>query len=266
MMRSLNSGVSGLQQFQSRIDVIGNNIANSNTLGFKSSRIDFADALSQTMQQSGTNGSGAIQVGGGVITSAIRGNFTNGMVSQTEGPTDLAIEGNGFFVVRNAADGSTFVTRAGDFHFDTQGYLVTTSGLRVQGYTDAALTTVGDIKIDPTADTFGFSSDGILNVTMGGVPSVGGQVLLQNFQNPGALNREGDNLFSYNAGAGPLATLGASNTGGLGKIMSSSLEMSNVDLTNEFSELITAQRGFQASARIITTSDEVLQEVVNLKR
>src|SRR5215470_15087585 len=127
---ALNAGVSGLQQFQSKLDVIGNNIANSNTYGYKSSRADFEDAFSQTLLSSG--GSTPVQIGTGVSTGAVRSVFLQGTETHTGVPTDLAVKGDGFFVVRDPASGETFVTRAGDFHRDDEGYLVTNDGYRVQ--------------------------------------------------------------------------------------------------------------------------------------
>ena len=273
MLRSLNSGVSALQQFQGELDVIGNNIANSNTTGFKSARVDFEDALSQTLQGAGP-GTPTMQVGTGVTTDQISNVFQQGTINRTGGPTDLAISGNGFFIVRNAATGDQFVTRAGDFHLDSNNFLVTADGLRVQGFNDTALTTVGDIQIDnvgsisaaPVA-AFNFAPNGQINVRQtDGTQFVRGQVLMQSATNPEALLKEGNNLWSNLANAGPLAAPSVAGTNGLGNIVASSLELSNVDLANEFSQLITTQRAFQASARIITTSDEILQELVNLKR
>lgn len=273
MLRSLNSGVSAMQQFQQEMDVIGNNIANVNTTGFKGARVDFADALSQTLQGNGAGG--LVQVGNGVATDSVTNQFIQGPISTTGSPTDLAISGQGFFLVRNPTDGDTFATRAGNFQIDGNGYLVTTTGMRVQGYSDAGLTTIGDIQIDNTGapggstasiKSFTFGADGQLTVNLAdGTSFVRAQVLLQNFRSPQALLKEGDNLFSNLAAAGPLAQAVAPKTNGLGFIVGSSLELSNVDLANEFSAMITAQRAFQASARVITTSDELLQELVNLK-
>lgn len=272
MVRSLNSGVSGIQQFQGKMDVIGNNIANSNTLGFKSGRADFEDAFSQSLSGGTTN----YQVGSGVSTATVRSLFMQGTISRTLVPTDMAIEGDGFFMVRDPISGNTFATRAGAFDVDSQGYLVTSDGLRVQGYQDAGLTTRGDIRIDdsgkPAGDPgvykrFNVDLEGNVNVALTtGTTFVRGQILLQRFQNPNALVKEGSNLFSGMDAAGPLAQTAAPKTNGLGQIVSGHLEMSNVDIANEFTSMITTQRGFQASARIITTSDEMLQEVVNLKR
>lgn len=273
MLRSLDSGVSAMEQFQQRMDVIGNNVANVNTVGFKGARVDFADALSQTLQGPGPGGS--IQVGTGLGTNAITNQFVQGAITHTGGPTDLAISGNGFFVVKDPTSGAQYVTRAGDFHLDVNGYLVTSSGMRVQGYTDSGLATTGDIKIDNTGApggstsplaAFSFSSNGSVIVELqDGTQFTRGQVLLQNFQSPESLLKAGDNLYSGMAAAGPVGGLAAAGTNGNGSIMASSLEMSNVDLAGEFADLITTQRAFQASARIITTSDEILQELVNLK-
>jgi flagellar hook protein FlgE len=288
MIRSLNAGVSGIHQFQSRLDVIGNNIANSSTIGFKAGRADFGDAFSQTLQASsgGAGGLGSLpgqQVGSGVSTTAIRNIFNQGSVNQTYVNTDLAINGEGYFMVKDPVSGNQFATRAGNFRLDDAGYMVTSDGFRLQGYTDAALSTVGDIKVDTgdkpdtaAADVkvsaFNITATGVIEVTLSDATKYNrGQVLLQNFRDPQALLKEGNNLYSGMVAAGPLGgaespTMGAPKTSGLGSIQSSALESSNVDLTNEFANLITTQRGFQASARIITTSDEILQEVVNLKR
>jgi flagellar hook protein FlgE len=275
MLRSLSSGVSGLQEFQQRLDVIGNNIANVNTNGFKEGRVDFADTFSQTLQGGGPT---SMQVGTGVTTGSIRNQFTQGAISNTGVETNLAINGNGFFTVRDTVNGAIYATRDGAFKLDSDGYLVTANGLRVQGFSDAGLTTRGDIKIDTTgapanADpnakvkSLTIGQFGEINVELDdNIPFVRGQILMQNFQNPQALLKEGDNLYAGFSFAGPLAQIEAAGTNGLGNIESGALESSNVDLTVEFADLITSQRGFQANARIITTSDEVLQEVVNLKR
>jgi flagellar hook protein FlgE len=283
MLGSLNSGVSGLRQFQSEMDIIGNNIANSNTIGYKSARADFSDALSQTLQAPSTaTGTPGVQVGSGVSLAAVKTLFDQGTTSRTGVQTDLAISGDGFFMVKDTIDSQEFATRAGDFRVDASGYLVTNSGLRVQGFNDSGLSTTGDLQIDgtgrpatsdPDATVTGFtiSQTGQITVQLSdNTEFVRGQVLLQNFQNPQALTKQGNSLYGGIAGAGPLGGTtpqpAAPGTNGLGQIQSGTLELSNVDLTNEFANLITTQRGFQASARVITTSDELLQELVNLKR
>ena len=122
MVNSLSSGVSGIQQFQNQLDVIGNNIANSDTFGFKSGRADFEDSFSQNLQATG--GPSSIQIGSGVSTGAVRANFEQGTLNATGIASDLAIKGDGYFVVKDAVSGNTFVTRSGNFEVDPNGYLV----------------------------------------------------------------------------------------------------------------------------------------------
>jgi flagellar hook protein FlgE len=297
-MLSFNNGLSGLQQFQKQMDVIGNNIANVNTTAYRSARVEFTDSFSNTLREATTSSTGvstaAMEVGTGVQTSAIASNFSkNGSISSTSYDTDMAIDGSGFFMVRDVDSGETFATRDGAFKIDSSGYLVTSSGMRVQGYSDSTLTTLGDIKIDntkdgttplaytdppnntiaATMDSYSFGKDGTIQVTVKGDTTatyVRGQILLQNFTNPQALTKEGNNLYSGIAKAGPLGGASpqseAPTSNGLGSLVSSSLESSNVDLSLEMTNMITAQRAFQASSKIITTSDEIMQEVVNLKR
>ncbi len=263
-----------MQQFQQRMDVIGNNIANVNTTGFKGARVDFEDALSQTL--GGGAGGIPMQVGTGVGTSAITNQFIQGAISQTGKATDMAVSGDGFFVVRDVVNDSEYATRDGAFHLDTSGYLVNGSGMRVQGFSDAGLTTRGDLQIDNTGapggstsavKSFTVDSSGLVSVMLeDGTTFTRGQVLLQKFQSPQALTKEGGNLYSGLANAGPLSQPDVPGSNGMGVLITGALEMSNVDLANEFSSLITTQRAFQASARVITTSDEILQELVNLKR
>lgn len=262
-----------MQQFQQQLDVIGNNIANVDTTGYKGADVDFADALSQTMQGAGADGS--MQIGTGVTTDSISNRFTQGAINATGNPTDLAISGNGFFVVRDPVTNAEYATRAGNFTVDTNGYL-NLNGMRVQGYSDASLTTMGDIKIDNTGapggstaaiQSWNFDNKGdvVVNLT-DNTSFTRAEVLLQNFQSPQMLVKAGDNLYSGMASAGPLAQLAAPTTNGLGKIEVGALEGSNVDLTTELSNLITTQRAFEANSKVITTSDEVLQTLVNVKR
>ena len=273
MLTALDSGVSALDQFQQSLNVIGNNIANVDTVGFKGASMDFADAFSQTL---GTNASGAMQVGTGVLTAAITNQFTQGSITSTSVQTDMAINGNGFFLVADPTSGAQYVTRDGQFTVDSNGYLVTSTGMRVQGYSDAGLGTLGDIKIDntgaPAGDTspvqsYTFGSDGTVTVMLAdGTQFTRGQVLLQNFANPQQLMKVGNNLYSNLASAGPLATPVAPSSNGLGSLVTGALEMSNVDLAGQLTSLITTQRAYEANTKVITTSDEILQDLVNLKR
>ncbi|MDB6034818.1 MAG: flagellar hook-basal body protein [Verrucomicrobiales bacterium] len=287
MIRSLNSGVSGIQQFQEKMDVIGNNIANVNTTGFKSARVDFADAFSDTLRQSSSatgtsSGTPSLQIGSGVSTSAVRNIYTQGAITTTGYQTDMAISGDGFFVVKDPLTQAAFVTRAGNFRLDANNFLVTDSGMRVQGFNDTALATRGDIAVDASqvpstvaagASMTAFSIDleGHVKVKMSdGSEFTRGQILLQRFSDPQSLQKEGLNLYSGLGSAGPLGGTAPlaqpPGSNGLGRIESGALELSNVDLAGEFTSMITTQRAFQACARVITTSDEMLQELVSLKR
>jgi len=285
MIGSLQTGVSGLQQFQEDLEVIGNNIANVNTTGYKSSTMEFADTFSQTV---GGTGSGAVmQVGSGVTSASINSEFTPGPINPTGNPTDLAISGDGFFVVKDPASGASYVTRDGSFSVDNNGFLINNEGYRVQGYTGpgpyTAASPIGDLKYDAATaitalnDTttppptltgdITIDSAGQINAALNDTKSgVIGQVVLQNFTNPQALSKQGNNLYTYSAAAGALTAPAAPASGNLGTIQAGKLESSNVDLAAQMAALITAQRAFEANAKIITTSDEVLQDLVNLKR
>ena len=146
----------------------------------------------------------------------------------------------------------------------------------MQGYTDAGLTTLGDVQINntgaPNGDTspvanYTFSADGTVTVQLDdGTDFTRGQILLQSFAEPSQLTKVGDNLFSGLTAAGPLATPGVAGTEGLGTIVTGSLELSNVDLASQMTDLITVQRAYEANTKVVTTSDEILQDLINMKR
>lgn len=248
-----------MKGFQTKLDVIGNNIANVNTIGFKKSTINFQDLLSQNMSGSGVN---PMQVGLGVQTSAINVIHTPGSAMTTGVGTDLAIMGDGFFMVEDPANntGQTFLTRAGNFVVDAEGDLVTTQGYSVLDDNGNA------ININPdTYASFSINREGQI---IGKQPN-GTEVPLQtigvaNPENPAGLRKFGGSLYEMTGAAGNMNAGTAADATSM--ISAGMLEMSNVDLTEEFTEMIVAQRGFQANSRTITTSDEILQEVVNLKR
>lgn len=435
MMRSLFSGVSGLKNHQTMMDVIGNNISNVNTVGFKASRVNFQDILSQTIQgasggQGGRGGTNPVQVGLGVGLASIDTIFTDGSFQPTGKATDLAIQGNGFFVL---SDGINQVyTRAGAFDFDEQGnFIVPGTGFKVMGWmaddsgnidttqgikglsvpvgkampakvsttvtysnnlsssatagstsqvptsidvydsqgnaymlsgtfekqaspdntwqftpsataTDAkgkpvaqvtggpytitfdgngefvSVTPSTQLTIDPTVadvdpatagnqaspyagagsftitpkfdtltqyggestakvvDRDGYTTgnlktktidtDGIITGTFSNGQSMTlGRLSLATFNNPSGLNKVGDNLYTRSNNSG-IEQIGIVNSGGRGKLNPGSLEMSNVDLAQEFSNMIVGQRGFQANSKIISVSDQMLEELANLKR
>jgi flagellar hook protein FlgE len=413
MLRSMYSAVSGLKAHQARMDVIGNNIANVNTVGYKASRMTFKEIFSQTIKgasapQGNGGGTNPQQIGLGVAIASIDTLFTRGGAQRTDNPTDLSIDGNGFFIVSNG--GANLYTRAGNFSFDSQGDLVTPDGYKVLGWmstdgktvntdtgnlvpisiknwsniapaattqleiggnlnasteidgsisynilvydsqggshiatltftrTDAStwnwsvsssdpaissvdgsgtLTFGADGKIAPNTTATGtltfnmntnetnatigpvqldlsqltmFSSETDLrelskngneagslesiNIDKYGVVSgiysngrkqIIGQIAIADFQNPMGLEKVGNTMFINTVNSGE-PMIGAAGTGTRGSINPGTLEMSNVDLANEFADMIVTQRGFQANAKIITASDEMLQDLVNMKR
>lgn len=327
MLRSMYSGISGLKNFQTKLDVIGNNISNVNTYGFKKGRVVFKDLISQTQAGAsgpslGAGGVNAKQVGLGSQLAAIDTIHGTGALQTTGRTLDIAMEGEGFFVVGKlpgeAADDEALVegftgvsyTRAGNFYMDSEGFLVNSNGDYVVGWmSDGAedvelpegivspdgavvghaplqgddaveLTEVkwagealqtedmagGRIWIPTDAQSMSISEDGTVTyVDAAGVLNFAGQLMVAKFPNAEGLTKQGSNYFQVSANSGA-AQFGVGNSFGVGKTVSGALEMSNVDLSEEFTEMIVAQRGFQANSRIITTSDEILQELVNLKR
>ncbi|WP_080874753.1 flagellar basal body rod protein FlgG [Oceanobacillus timonensis] len=264
MLRSMYSGISGMKNSQTKLDVIGNNIANVNTAGYKKANINFQDMLSQTTsaaQGAGAERGGinASQVGLGSQEGAISNTHTQGFMQTTNNPLDFAIEGDGMFVVQG--DGNDYYTRAGNFYLDDNGDVVNADGYYLQS------TGGNNINIPDNAESFSVEPDGTVTYIDGNDNNQqAGQIALANFSNPSGLEKVGGSLYAAtdNAGEPDLGAPGGAN--GTGEIVSGALEMSNVDLSEEFTEMITAQRSFQANTRIITTSDEILQELVNLKR
>jgi flagellar hook protein FlgE len=283
MLGSLSSAVSGLDAYQQKMDVIGNNIANLETTGFKASRSDFGEAFSDTLQAAtaataNTDGTNAMQVGTGVTTMAISNNWAAGAINSTGVTSDLAISGNGFFLVTDPVSGTQYATQDGTFSLNSQGYLVNATGQQVQGYSDTGLSVLGSIQINaagapstssPTATmvSYGINAQGVITVNLSdGTSFTRGQVLLQNFTDPQSLVSAGNNLYTNMSAAGGLSASAAPGTNGLGTIQSGALELSNVDLSLEMTNLITAQSAFEANSKIVTTSDTILQDTVNMKQ
>ncbi|ESU33040.1 hypothetical protein G3A_08330 [Bacillus sp. 17376] len=391
MLRSMYSGISGMKNFQTKLDVIGNNIANVNTYGFKKGRVTFKDTMNQTISGASAatenkGGKNPMQVGLGSTIATIDTIDTQSSLQTTGRSLDLAISGDGYFVVKQG--GAEFYTRAGNFYLDEDGTLVNGDGYKVQSYDKGVLK---DIKIDvnsilPAQKTTNITIDGNfpsniagateqlqqlkivdndgndhtvemtlknlnanewqmtlqdrsltplvpfvvkfntttkeftmpnpnngLKLSSGDIPlsfiagevtsngnnlnalfnpdgstqgaiesfSIGqmgeisgvfsngrvenlGTIALAKFSNNAGLSKVGNNMFQNSVNSG-IPNIGAPGNG-FGTIAAGALEMSNVDLSEEFTEMITAQRGFQANTRIITTSDEILQELINLKR
>ena len=292
MLRSMFAGVSGLRSHQTMMDVTGNNIANVNTFGYKSQRATFQDAIYQVVRggTGGVNdaqgGVSPMQIGLGSRIASVDGVFSQGALQLTNRATDVAIQGEGYFIVSD--NGQTRFTRAGTFNFDNAGNLVASNGEIVQGWTasiaDADADGVvdagyaapatggapGNVSID--AGLFAALRDISVNTNgeVVGRDATGQDYILATlsiatFPNQGGLDRIGSTMFAANAASGP-PQVGVARTGARGGVQGGTLEMSNVDLAQEFTQLIMSQRGFQANARTITTSDELLQELVNIKR
>ncbi|WP_419883835.1 flagellar basal body rod protein FlgG [Peribacillus sp. B-H-3] len=263
MLRSMYSGISGMKNFQTKLDVIGNNIANVNTYGFKKGRTVFKDMVSQTMQgatgpSASRGGINTKQVGLGAQMSAIDTIDTQGSMQTTGRTLDLAISGDGYFKVSDGTN--SYYSRAGNFYLDTNGDLVNSDGYYLQQ------TGNQKINIPQTATDISIGKDGKVSYTAGGnLVTTPPQIELAKFSNPGGLSKTGNNLFAETKNSGT-AQLDVPGKPGFGTIESGMLEMSNVDLSEEFTDMIVAQRGFQANTRIITTSDQILEELVNLKR
>jgi flagellar hook protein FlgE len=287
MIRSLYTSVSGMMNSQTRMDIIGNNIANANTLAFKANTAAVATSFDDAGRLPSDTQPVGISVGlGSQIVGTVR-QFTQGATQRTDVKTDLAVQGSGFFAVEGA-DGSRFVTRAGNFVEDSQGFLRTIDGMYVLGVMgDASASPFIEPAAPPAGGTAGFPSDRIrIPATIDGVSKssfsindqgriefIGadgrgrtvGHITLQIFSNPNGLAERGGNLYVPSAAGGTLLHVRA-GLDGAGKIQSGALELSNVDMAREFSEMIIVQRGFEANARTISASDEMLQTVTNMKR
>ncbi|WP_165998754.1 flagellar hook-basal body complex protein [Bacillus sp. Cs-700] len=251
MLNSMYSGVSGMRGFQTKLDVIGNNIANVNTVGYQKSRVLFEDMLSQSVAGNSVN---SMQVGLGSSVSAINMIDSPGSPMTTGVQTDLSIQGDGYFRVQ-AEGGTEYLARSGSFQLDPEGNLVTTQGYAVLDDAGNPISNIGQISSINAAGQITYTDNN-------GNPQQTINLGIDTVPNPAGLNKVGNSLFIETEKSGVAA-------GGLpegSRVVAGQLEMSNVDLTEEFTEMIVAQRGFQANSRVITTSDEILQEIVNLKR
>ncbi len=262
MLRSLYSATSGMLAQQTHIDTTSNNIANVNTTGFKKSRADFNDLFYQAMQYAGTNTSNTtlspdgMEVGLGVRPSAITKMFSQGSPKETENNLDVAITGKGFVQVQ-LPDFTPSYTRSGNFQLVAQVNLVTSDGyLLIPHFSLPDDTSLVNIGVDGTV---------ILTQGLQTTSNVLGQITLANFVNPAGLHSMGDNLFSITNASGD-AIVGNPDSQGLGKLRQGFLELSNVRLVEEMTDLITAQRAYEANSKSIQTADAMLQTVNSLKR
>ena len=259
MLRALYSAAAGMESQQMNLDVISNNLANVNTTGFKKSKIEFQDLLYETSRAPGADtGAGnqvptGVQVGNGsrpVATSRI---FTTGDLTQTGEQLDMAIQGNGFFQVQ-MPDGTEAYTRDGGFKTASDGRIVTSDGMPVQG---------GFQPVPPGTTNITVSSNG--NVTYSG-PSGNTtfQVQLVRFNNPNGLQAMGGNLYTETTASGT-PELGNPGENGFGTLNQGYLEMSNVKVVEEMVNLIMAQRAYEVNSKAVQAADEMLQQGNNLR-
>ena len=260
MMRSLWTSATGMVAQQMHIDTIANNLANVNTLGYKKSRAEFEDLMYQTMRIAGSpTESGqlmptGIQMGMGVRPTSVHKFFTQGDFQNTGNPLDVAIEGDGFFLVD--FNGRDAYTRAGAFKLDAEGRLVTSGGYALQP----------EFTVPPETKNIVISERGyIAAIDSQGNELAGGDIELHTFQNPAGLNAIGRNLFLATEASGD-AVGGEPGQDNFGTLAQGFLEGSNVELVEEMVGMIIGQRAFEINSKGISTADQMLQTAVNVKR
>jgi len=257
MIRALYSAASGMAAQETNIDNISNNLANANTAGFKARRSQFQDLLYQSVVQPGdassaqTTVAAGLQLGLGTRPSANEIIFTQGDFQQTNNPLDLVIQGAGFFQVQQT-NGQLAYTRAGDFQLDRNGNLVTQDGNPVQP----------QITIPPQAQNVLIAADGTVSYTLPGQTQAqtAGQIQLATFANPAGLNSIGKNLFLPTQASGDPVVGVPGGQEGLGSLQQGYLENSNVSVVQEFINLITSQRAYEANSKVVKAADEMYQQ------
>lgn len=255
MIRSLWAAASGMNAYQASVDVVANNLANVNTVGYKQVEASFADLLYQLSADAPVLTGGMISVGSGVRLAAATRQFTQGMLDQTGRELDIAIQGNGFIPLTRP-DGSIVYTRDGSLMVDGNGYLISASGYLVGP----------NIAIPQNAKSVRIMQDGYIQVTMpDNSTQQAGRLYLANFANPAGLKAIGDNLFLPTANSGAV-TVQAPGAGGTGTVHQGFIERSNVDIAQQMVNLITGQRAYELSSRVIRTADEMLDMANNIRR
>jgi len=263
MFRSLNTAASGMIAQQLNLDNIANNLANASTAGFRKRRLQFQDLLYQNLIMPGaastqqTTYSAGLQIGLGARSSASEMIQTQGDLTSTGNPLDLAIQGQGFFQIQ-LPSGDFAYTRSGEFHLDSSGNVVTADGYALQP----------SIAIPNNATAITIGTDGTVSVSVPGQTAAQqvGQLQLATFANPGGLNSTGQNLFLPTAASGD-AILGVpGGSEGLGSIQQGSLEQSNVNVVEEFVDMILAQRSYESNSKVVQAADQMFQDVNTMTR
>ncbi len=262
MIRSLRTSALGMAAQQLTLDVIANNLANVNTTGFKRSSVEFQDILYETIVSgAGEGGQGfqkpsEIQVGHGNRAVSTFRTFAQGAIAETGNPLDLAIDGDGFFQVQKP-DGGFGYTRDGAFRLNADGFIVTTTGLRLGS----------ELSLPSDTDSINIGQDGIVSVLLSGdsAPEEIGRLELVRFVNPAGLEAIGGNLYVETVASGA-PTVGFAGEESFGRVIQGFLEKSNVDVVQEMINMIVAQRAYEINSKAVKTADEMLAVANNLRR
>jgi flagellar basal-body rod protein FlgG len=261
MFRALYTAASGMLAQQLNLDNVANNLANASTVGFRGSRLQFQDLLYQELVVPGsaatqqTTVSAGLQIGLGTRASASEVLQTQGECTSTGNSLDLAIQGQGFFQVKQA-NGETAYTRAGTFHLDQQGTVVTANGNPMEPA----------VTIPNGALSISVGADGTVTVTQPGQTNAQqvGTIQLATFPNPGGLLSNGNNLLTPTTASGDpiVGTPGGSE--GLGTLQQGMLENSNINVVDEFIQMIVTQRAYESNSKVVSAADQMLQDVNNM--
>lgn len=263
MIRALYSAASGMTAQQMNVDNIAHNLANANTAGFKMRRTQFQDLLYQNVVQPGASAGAqtvvpsGLQLGLGTRPSSNEIIFSQGNFASTNNPLDLVIQGRGFFQVRRPS-GDLAYTRAGTFHLDRDGNVVTADGDPLEP----------QLTIPPDAQSITIASDGTVSYTQPGqtAAQLGGQIQLANFTNPAGLNSIGHNLYLPTDASGDPTVGNPGGQEGLGTLQQGFVEQSNVSVVEEFINLIVSQRAYEANSKVVKAADDMYQQVNQLTR
>jgi flagellar basal-body rod protein FlgG len=263
MFRALNTAASGMIAQQLNLDNIANNLANASTAGFRKRRLQFQDLLYQNLIMPGaastqqTTISAGLQIGLGARSAASEMIQAQGDFDSTGNPLDLAIQGQGFFQVQMPS-GDMAYTRSGTFHLDSQGNVVTADGYSLQP----------SIASPQNATSITIGTDGTVSVSLPGQQQAQqvGQIQLALFANPGGLNSIGQNLFLPTTASGDAQLGTPGGTEGLGRIQQGALEQSNVNVVEEFIQMILAQRSYESNSKVVQAADQMFQDVNTMSR
>jgi flagellar basal-body rod protein FlgG len=262
MIRALYTAASGMSAQQANIDTVAHNLANVNTTGFKKSRMEFEDLVYQQTKVPGTPTSTSteapvgLETGLGTRPVSTARDFSSGNLRSTSGPLDMAIEGRGFFQIA-LPDGTTAYTRAGAFHRDAEGRMVTAEGHALQP----------EMTIPENAVSVSISREGVVSAAIAGqtAPQQIGTLELAGFQNSAGLRALGGNLFAATTASGE-PTTGAPGNDGIGTVAQGFIEESNVSVVEEMINMILGQRAYEANSRVVKAADEMLGQVNNMAR